>query len=63
MRSSMNSVGLTRPLRRRRAFTLTNSPATSERNPRYGCNSAGSGRYLARGVSLGLDGGSSQGNP
>lgn len=39
----------------------TNNPAMPQRNPSYGYNSAGSGRYPANDVSLGLDGGFNQG--
>ncbi len=45
----------------RSATQWTNNPAQPLRNPCYGYNMAGSGRYPASGDSLGLDGGASQG--
>jgi prepilin-type N-terminal cleavage/methylation domain-containing protein/prepilin-type processing-associated H-X9-DG protein len=38
----------------------TNNPLRPQRNPSYGYNMAGSGRYPSEGRSLGLDGGSSR---
>jgi len=39
----------------------TNNPMMAQRNPSYGYNMAGSGRYPNSAISLGLDGGSGQG--
>ncbi len=43
------------------ALRWTNNPVAPERNPCYGYNMAGSGRYPARDASLGLDGGGAVG--